>query len=414
MLGGGIIGEGADGCVFADPMWPCRTGSKNVPSSKDTRYVSKMVKKTDSEADVLRLAMQILGPELSKYMVGLHGECEPADKQHSPDIKNVNSYVASEKAVSKWANNKFPCSEVKHMVLKGMDVSKDYKLMYISKYEKNLDRWLETTSMNYLQTLKTIEKAVPHLLYVLQTLFQGEMKVINLDLHTGNIFVKSSPFYLGIADFGHCAVKHPQVDPALGFYGEYLIGYVAKYSNFYSGYRQVPLESRLLNYCYKKNMDSVSPLELLKGWVNDVDVVTSSTGSADLVCLHRKSMIEPLLKRVLFIAMIEKIQSISKKLRLNPADHHVLYKSFSQSEKYVLDYILSRYMIFSPFNSFLEILIEKFPNEPMLDKQGHGTSVLVRFLLKVIQAPYVQDGSSLVTALRAIEGADMRLVWADC
>jgi len=413
MLGGGIIGEGADGCVFADPMWPCKTGSKNVPNSKDTRYVSKMIKKTDSESDFLRIAMQILGPELSKYIVGLHGECEPADKKHSPDIRNVNSYAASEKAVGKLASSKLPCGQVKDMVLKGMEVSKEYKLIYISKYEKNLDDWLETTSMNYLQTLKTIERAVPQLLYVLQIMFQGQIQLINLDLHTGNVFVNSSPFYLGIADFGHCAVKIPQVDPAVGFYGEYLIGYVAKY-NFYYKYRQVPLESRLLNYCYKKNMDTVSPIELLKGWVNDVDVVKGSMGSADLVCLHRKSILEPLLKRILFIRMIEKIQSISRKLRVNPADHLLLYKSLSHDEKIVLHYILSRYMIFSPLNSFLEILTEKFPKEPMIDKQGHGTSVLVRFLIKVIHAPYIQDGSSLVSALRAIEGADMRHVWTDC
>jgi hypothetical protein len=268
--------------------------------------------------------------------------------------------------------------------------------------------------MNFLQTLKTFEKAVPQLLYLLQRLFQGKMKVINLDLHTGNIFVNSSPFYLGIADFGHCAVKHPQVDPALGVYGEYLIGYVVKYSNFYSGYRQVPLESRLLNYCYHNHMDTVSPVEVLKGWVNNVDVVSSSMGSGDLVCVHRKSIIESLLKRILFIRMIEQIQSISRKLRANPVDHLKLYSSLNTNERYVVEYILSRYMIFSPLNSFLEILIEKFPKESMIDKQGRGTSVLVRFLLKVIQAPYVQEGSSLVTALRAIEGADMRHVWADC
>jgi hypothetical protein len=414
MLGGGIIGEGADGCVFADPMWPCKTGSKNVPSSKDTRFVSKMVKKTDSEADVLKFAMQILGPELNKYIVGIYGECEPADKQHSPDIRNVNSYVASEKAVSKWTSNKYPCGDLKQMVYNGMNVSKDHKLMFITKYEKNLDSWLENISLGYMATLRVIEKAVPQLLVVLQALFQSNVKIINMDLHTGNIIVNSSPFYLGIADFGHCAIKHPHVDPAVGFYGEYLIGYVAKYPNFYFKYRQVPLESRLLNYCYAKKMDNVSPIELLKGWVNDEDVVTSSRNSADLICLHRKSIIEPLLKRILFIRMIEQLQSISRKLRVNPADHLKLYTSLNANERHVIDYILSRYMIFSPFNSFMEILTEKFPTEPMLDKYGRGTSSLVRFILKVIQAPYIQEGSSLVTALRAIEGADMRLVWADC
>jgi hypothetical protein len=161
-------------------------------------------------------------------------------------------------------------------------------------------------------------------------------------------------------------------------------------------------------------MDTASPIELLKGWVNDVDVVSSSRGSADLVCLHRKSIIEPLLKRVLFIAMIEKLQSISRKVRANPVDHLKLYNSLNTTDRSVLDYILSRYMIFSPLNSFLEILIEKFPKEPMIDRHGRGTSALVCFIIKVIHAPYVQEGSSLVSALRAVEGADMRHVWADC
>ncbi len=80
MLGGKVIGEGVDGCIFTNSMWPCESGSTNVPDSKDKKYVSKIVSIEDTESENLKMAARLIGPELSKkYLAGLHGECKPAN-----------------------------------------------------------------------------------------------------------------------------------------------------------------------------------------------------------------------------------------------------------------------------------------------------------------------------------------------
>jgi hypothetical protein len=414
MLGGRIIGEGVDGCIMSEPMWPCTTSSQSVINSKDSHYVSKVVSVKDEESENLKMAARILGPDLSsRYIAGLQGECVPADKVHKSS--NTNSMKSVERAVLTWSKKGQACAELKDKLVKGQDISKSSKIMIISKYDATVSGWVETLQKPYKATINDVEKAIPQFILVLQKLYQGrEEQLIHIDLHTGNIFVRllgTKGLELGLADFGRCMFRRNGVDPSKTFYGEFLIDYISR-NEFFCNYSQVPLESRLMNFCYIKNLESVSPSNLVRAWENDNTVRMSAAGSSDLIEVNRTQMISYLLKRVLFIAMVEHIQAICKKIRASPNNYIALYNSFTSNEKIVIQFILTRYSIISPINTINEGIMSRY-NEKLIDSKGKGTNTLVNFIMTAILAPYDQEGSSLVKALSTVEAADMGIIWAD-
>ncbi len=416
MLGGKVIGEGVDGCVLSAPMWPCSSSDvSGLPKSTNSRYVSKVVSINDPESDNLKMAARILGPELSsRYIAGLQGECKPADKINPEASKNTESMKSAERAVVTWPKKGQACAELKNELIKGKDISKRTKVMIISKYDATVSGWVEKLEKPYKTTMKEVEKAIPQFMVVLQKLYQNHNEqLIHIDLHTGNIFVRlhANGLEFGLADFGRCMFRRHGVDPSTTFYGDFLIGYVSR-NEFFCNYSQVPFEARLLNYCYRKNLDNSSPSALVKAWENDNSVRMSAVGSTDIVEVNRSQMISHLLKKVLFIAMIEQIQSVCKKIRVNPDDHSALYKSLSETEKLVIQFILTRYSILSPLNTITEDIMNRY-NEKLIDTQGKGTNTLVRFLMLGIVTPYDQEGSSLVKALSAVEAGDMGIIWSD-
>lgn len=415
MLGGKIVGEGVDGCVLTEPMWPCASSSaEGLPNSKNSHFVSKIVSVKDKESDNLKMAARILGPDLSsKYLAGLQGECAPADKIHPSAQKNVESMKSAERAVITWPKKGQACAELKSSLVKGKDISKDSKIMFISKYTATVSGWVEKLQKPYNTVIREVEHAVPKFMEVLQKLYQGsDGQLIHIDLHTGNIFIRESPLEFGLADFGRCVFRRKGLDESTTFYGEYLIDHLAT-TDFFCSYSQVPFESRLMNFCYRKNMENVSPSVLIKAWESNSEVRLSSVGSTDVVQASRTKLVNYLLKRVLFIAMIEQIQSICKKIRVNLRDSTALYTSLTSTEKTVVEFILTRYSILSPLNTICEEIMNVYRNQPILDSNGKGTNTLVKFLMVGILAPYDQEGSSLVKALSAVQAGDMRVIWAD-
>lgn len=412
MLGGRIIGEGADGCILSEPMWPC-TGSSSLVSAKDAHYVSKVVSIEDEESNNLKIAARILGPELSaRYIAGIQSECSPADKTHPSS--NTNSMKSVERAVLTWPIKGQACSELKDKLVKGKDISKSSKIMIISKYDASVSGWIETLQKPYKTVIKDIERAIPQFMIVLQKLYQGHQEqLIHIDLHTGNIFVRlqHNGIELGLADFGRCMFRRHGQDPSTRFYGDFLIAYLSR-NEFFCNYGQIPFESRIMNYCFRKNLDNVSPSVLVKTWENDNTVRMAAVGSTDMIEVYRSQMISQLLKRVLFISMIEQIQSICKKIRVNSDDPVGLYKSLNETEKVVVEFILTRYSILSPLNAILQDIMNKY-KEKLIDSQGKGTNTLVRFLMMAMLIPYNQEGSSLVKALSAVQGGNMGIIWAD-
>jgi hypothetical protein len=413
MLGGRILGEGVDGCVFTDPMWPCTSESKinEIPDSKDSKYVSKLVSVKDKESNYLRMAARILGPEItSRYISALKGECKPADLSHLPHPENKNALLRVQENI---IGSKKSSNGVCKSLMSDPSVSDKYKIMYISRYSMSVDQWvrqLQKQQQTYLKTIQQVEGAIPIFLDVLQRLFQGDKEqLIHIDLHTGNLFIRPDPLEFGIADFGHCISRRYDIDQSIEFYGEYLNRFIASHVIYTGEYNQTPFESRLLNFCYKKSMDLVSPATLVRQWEADPEV-RSFTNSTDIISAHKTVLLNELLKKPLFIAMIETIQSISKKLRVHPSDSVKLVQSLQTNEKIVLDYIMTRYSIFSPLVTITSDIMALYPTVPLFDSNGLGSSKLIRFIKKAILAPYNQT-MPLVSSVKAIQDADLRILW---
>jgi len=411
MLGGRILGEGVDGCIMENPGWPCVAESKGMPDPTDTRYVSKIVPVNDIESTYLKLANLILGNELaSKYLAGLRGECKPADSINPPSTKDIEHFTTVQTNLNKWKKEGLACESLKHDVSKGKDITINNKIMYITKYDISVREWVGTIQQQripYKKVMRDIEQAIPNFLMVLQKFYQGsEVQLIHLDLHTGNIFVKQDPFEFGMADFGHCVFRQHGKDPSVTFYGEYLNNNIAKFV-FYDGhFTQLPFEACLLNFCYRKNgMDSVDPNTFIQAWKTDPDVVQFSQISTDAIYANKDFLIDILVKKRLFIAMIQNLQSMTRKLKRNLGNHQKVYQSLSLTEKETIYFIITRYHAISPFNTLSQEIMNVY--------QANEMTNLKKFILKSIQAPYDNSWSSLSNSFKSIVDADLRILWSD-
>lgn len=415
MQGGRILGEGVDGCIFEGPMWPCAEGapgSETAPDTMDKRYVSKLVSKKDEESGFLRMAERLLGPELAeKYISRLQTECEPATQQKPPKQRNKESLKQGEKNTLGWLKQDQACGELKSKLKSGQNISQDSKLMIIKKYSDTVSSWaekLKTTTIPYTTTMQYVENALPNFIYILQKLYQNPAEqLVHIDLHTGNIIVKYNPLEFGIADFGRCVFRRQNQDPSKTFFGEFLIGYVSKVA-FLPRFTQVPLEARILSYCYMNNLDTVNPAILVNTWANDKLVREANEESRDVIISERSKILPVLLTKLLFIAMIQSIQSICKKIRQNLNNASALYASMSATERIVVEFILTRYSILSPMNTIYAEIMNLYP----YSVYQKGTRIS-RFILKGIMLPYLQEGSSLDKVLSSVQAADLRILWAD-
>jgi hypothetical protein len=407
MLGGRVIGEGVDGCVLANSMWPCQSGSHGVPEPTNTRYVSKIVSINDEESENLKVAARLLGPNLaSKYLAGLEGECKPANAINPPSSRDMLILKKSIDDLKNKSKSGQACDTIAKKVEKRIALSKDSKVMFISKYDSTVSDWFRDEHVSYNTASHKVEKAIPKFIEVLQLLYQNdEEQLVHIDLHTGNIFIRNTPFEFGIADFGRCVFRRHGVDPSTSFYGKFLLEYITRYQ-MYCQYSQTPLEVRILNYCFKKNLDNVRPDELVQKWESDLEVKTNENGFSDFISFERYHLVKHLLTKILFVSMLESIQSISRKIRLNMNNPSGLYKNLSDKERIVVEFMLTRYSIIAPINTITQELVIKYGKEKMVNSR------LFSFLKKSMLMPYDQDGSSLVNALTVTQDADMRLVWS--
>ena len=174
MQGGRIIGEGVDGCVLSEPMWPCsaETLKPGVPSLQDSRYTSKIVSKTDTESVYRKSAARLLGPLASKYLTVLQGQCSPADSTHHAPASQEGVYKNSENSLLTWKPTGEACGQLKSLMLKGKSISDSHKILYISKYLMNVNEWISTTKQPIRQLIHDVIPAISPFLEALQMLYQ--------------------------------------------------------------------------------------------------------------------------------------------------------------------------------------------------------------------------------------------------
>ena len=306
--------------------------------------------------------------------------------------------------------------------------------MYISRYPITLYEWtnlIKKRGIDFRLVMTSINKSIPDFLLILQRFYRGKTEhLINIDLHHNNIFVRAqgSNIQFGIADFGRCILRQLNEPLSLPTYiAEYLNTNQIRYT-IYTGYKQVPFEARLLDFCFKKNLDNEDPSVIVNQWLNDINNIdyAESPYCNDIIVLNMKIYIKYLLTKPLFIDMVEELIEISKKMRYPSS----LVRSLTRDELTVLEFITTRYMAMSPIVTILdqlhnidsrvkfeikEITAKRFSSDRTPDLKGRGSGVyyMVEYLNRLLIAPYTGRGSSLSAALSSVRSIDLSVLWTD-
>jgi hypothetical protein len=400
-------------------MIPCAKGTEQgeIVNPLDVNIVSKVVKKTDTEYLYLEAANRILGNELAvKYLAGLRGHCKPADATHPPSEQQMPMYTENMASLQQWPSRKHACATLKQRYAEKEDITSNHTLMFITRYPSTMDEWirkLKLKKVSVTAVLDAVNESMPEFLLVLQTFYQHpKEQLINVDLHFANIFVKANntKIQFGLSDFGRCILRQGG-DSAL-------IHYLEKYQQYtiFSNYRQVPLEARILNYIYKKGLESESPKVIIESFISDKDVGNYTTISNDIIVINLEVYLTHLLKKNLFIKLIEDFQGITKKMLVKEFD------KLTESEKDSLWFTLTRYMAVAPMITIAEQLMDLTETKAIqayvrrvtteyLDGKPAPNRItgyypILAFLTRIILAPYS-------SSLNALELADNRLFWND-
>lgn len=420
MRGGRVLADGSDGCVFTEPMIPCAEGTEHgdVVDPRDVGVVSKVVKQSDNEYVYLEAANRILGHKLAvKYLAGLRGYCKPADPNNPPSKDNQKMYDANMESLQQWPSQRHACATLKRRYAEKEDIASTHTLMFITRYPSTIDEWIRKLKIRKIpitSILYAVNESMPEFLFVLQSFYQHyKEQLINVDLHFGNIFVKANAttVQFGLSDFGRCVLRQEQSDSAL-------IHYLEKYQQYtiFSNFRQIPLEARLLNYIYKKNLENETPQNIIDSFISDKDNSQYVAISNDIIVINLDIYLKHLLTKVLFVKLIEDFQSISRKMVEKK------FNAITQSEKDTLWFTLTRYMAVAPIITIAEQLmdltetklIQAYVRRVTMEylqgkpppKNITGYYPILAFLTRIILAPY---SSSLL----AVEKADNRLFWND-
>ena len=441
MKGGGILGEGVDGCVITKPLWPCASG-KSSPDSQQNTYsedlVSKIIKRDNMELVYLEAASRIIGKEDSnKYIAGLRSHCQPANDTHPPDKGKMINYLENKTALIKYlGDEKMACRDLKKNLLSKKGIFNTHSLIYISRYPITLYEWTNLIKKKGipLRIIMTfINKSIDGFLDILQRFYKGNIEhLINLDIHHNNIFIKSNGqnIQFGVADFGRCILRQLKDQYSLVRYvSEYLHTNQIQYT-IYTGYKQIPFEARILDFCFKKGLDNEDPSVIVNMWLNDKNNVdyASSLYYNDIIVENMKIYIKYLLTKPLFIVMIEELTEISKKMR-NPS---TLIYTLTNDEIILLEFITTRYMALSPIVTILdqlyniephikleikEITLRKFSGKTLVDLKdpsfASGIYYIVEYFNRLFIAPYISKGLSLSKSVSSVRSMDISMLWND-
>lgn len=433
MKGGAIIGEGAEGCVYAQPLWPCAAGrpqTGDIPAGSDPSVVAKLVEKHDIEHVYLEAARDILGPRDSMiYLAGIRGMCSPANSKHPPSQEKLGDFKESVDETMVRPESGMACSSVKKDFAK-RGLTDQYNLMFISRYPSTLEQWIDTIEKKRIPTqfvLKAINTAVRPFLAILQKFYKNSnAELINMDLHHKNIFVRANGSHLqfGMSDFGQCYFRRSNnAAESRQYFLDYLKRFFTVSAAMYAGYRQIPFETRLMDFCFKKRLENVDPLTLINAFIHDREVREYQATSNDIIAINLDLYCKYLLTRPEFIQSIELIQSICKKIKMIQVGANVEFNS--ADELMYLNFCITRFMAISPLVTILEQTM--FLSESLYDqvKQvsddyfSNGNSKegqiynLTQYINRMIIAPYSGSiqGSSFKDVLASVISVDLVSVW---
>jgi len=197
----------------------------------------------------------------------------------------------------------------------------------------------------------------------------------------------------------------------------------------YAGFRQIPFETRLIDFCFKNKMENHDPGQLINAFVNDPKVKEYQASSNDIIAMNLDVYCTFLLKKPLFIEAVEMIQSITKQIRKMQAGLQPEFKSLDEFT--FLEFCMTRFLAVAPLVTILEQAL--FLSEGLYDQVKQYSSdvitavsknkvkteitYLAEYINRLIIAPYSGSikvqGSSLIGSLKSVMAVDLPTVWAD-
>ena len=250
--GGKILGAGADGCIFSESAWPCSTETDiSGYDVSDPKFVTKMVEKSDNEDKIIAIAASILTGADAKHLITNYGTCSPVDNTTTDPTKmaaldeNMANIIALQQSSKENA-----CEKLSD--LPSSEIQKTRKILVNSRFNSDLHNYIKKYANTTNVILNVLKAAIPFLAALKKLATNSGNRLVNLDLHNGNIFVNfntlGGPLTMGIADYGRCAYydvkKNNMYNKAT--WSQALVNYISEY-DLQVNFSMIPVDSRLLN-----------------------------------------------------------------------------------------------------------------------------------------------------------------------
>ena len=273
--GGEILGAGADGCIFSESAWPCSTETDiSGYDVSDHKFVTKMVEKSDNEDKIIAIAVSILTGADAKHLITNYGVCSPVDDTTTDPTKMaaLDENMANIRGLQQNSKQN-ACQKLSD--LPSSEIQKTRKILVNSRFNSDLQNYIKKYANTRNVILNILKAAIPFLAALKKLATNSGNRLVNIDLHSGNIFVNfntlGGPLTMGMADYGRCAyydVKKSNIDNKETWW-DFFLEYINEY-DLQIHFPMIPIESRLfssvaVNYRLNSEADIINIiLELIK------------------------------------------------------------------------------------------------------------------------------------------------------
>ena len=422
--GGKILGAGADGCIFSQSAWPCSTETDiSGYDVSDPKFVAKMVEKSDNEDKIIAIAASILTGADAKHLIKNYGVCSPVDDTTTDTTKlqalneNLNSIMTLH------ANQKEnACTRLSDQT--STEIQNKTKLLVNSRFNSDLHHYVNKYSKTLNIIPKIIKAAIPFSGALKKMATNSANRLINLDLHSGNIFINSDtlggPLIMGMADFGRCCyydVNQSNDENAKTLHNS-LINYVSEY-NLQIRYPMIPIECRLFN-TYITTNTAHTEADIIDRVIylvqQDADLMDETTDPFYFVGgLQLRKLLNVFNPFLIFLTRWERLSNIKKRSVIM----FVLYRFITVG---FLGALISSLMHTTEFireliaiNIAAEDYIKYYDN-PNYNHRFNMNLIshrLTKFYYDELLAPYIGDFTDIVKVTRNEKQRNFEAIFAD-
>ena len=328
--GGRVLGAGQDGCVFSQDAWPCETDLAGYDPS-DPTVVSKIVLKTDNEDEVIDIAKEIL-KDSRQHIVQKIGTCVPEkyddSTTNSIKLRQMFDNKAEIDAMSNSGDNN-ACTQLSDSVEED-DLKRYFKSIINNRYTDNLYHYILKHRADKDICTKILI-AVPSFARALHKLAKNPgYKLINMDLHGGNIFVQEAAnksIILGMADFGRCAVTKSRLHDLTNEVYKYVTEMNVAYS-----FSCFPIHTRLFSF-FANSPTLYNSNTIVDQYCYSPKFLEDVNNEMDIIYLLEKDTSKNFIKKYLsiFTSHFNKILSNQENRSATAEDDAFIYYVFGET-----------------------------------------------------------------------------------